>query len=273
MRSVLDHSITAWILVSMIAAPGVSGAQDDLALAVRGEGYLGYSKLEIDGSLIDFDGDGLDGGAAGSVSAIVESFYLQGDVLGDFSHFDNFDPERVAGVGHLGWRDAALGSFGIVGAINHSDENGSSTDEWRTGIEAQAFVRRFTLGLDAGYFDGNASSNANGNELVYLRGRVAFYPLERIRLDLKGGALGVGKKDDPIALLGAGAEFLVLDSLSAFVRWETSFVDDGGTDIDEHSVVGGVRLYWGSEQPSLESYDRERFNESCLGIRTFGRSC
>jgi len=66
---------------------------------------------------------------------------------------------------------------------------------------------------------------------------------------------------------------MIMDFLSTFARWEASLLDDSGIEVDEHSVVAGVRLYWGSSQPSLQSYDREHFNESCLGIRRVGRSC
>lgn len=272
MRFSFEHLLTAWILVAMIVGPGLAGAETRSNLAVRGEGYIGYSRIDIDTGSTDTDADGFEGGGTGSVSVLFDSIYLQADLFGDASEFDSADPDRVGAAGHLGWRDATRGSLGVVGAINHVDAGGSDTDEWRTGVEGQVFFERFTGGLDAGFFDGNASSDANGSELVYLLGNIAFYPNDRTRLNFRGGALGVGK-DDPAAILSAGGEFMIMDFLSAFGRWEASLLDDSGLEVDEHSVVAGVRLYWGSNQPSLKSYDREHFNESCLGIRRVGRSC
>lgn len=272
MRCVFVHLLTAWILFAMIVGSGVAGAEARSNLAVRGEGYIGYSRFDIDTGFADTDADGFEGGGTGSVSALFDSIYLQADVFGDASEFDSLDADRVGAGAHVGWRDATRGALGVVGAINHVDEGGSDTDEWRAGIEGQVFFDRFTAGLDAGFFDGDASSDANGDELVYLLSNLVFYPNDRTRLNFKGGALGVGK-DDPSAILSAGGEILITDFLSTFTRWEASLLDDSGIELDEHSVVAGVRVYWGSRQPSLVSYDREYFNESCVGIRRVGRSC
>jgi len=146
MRCFLVHVLTAWILFAMIIGPGLAGAEARSNLAVRGEGYIGYSRIDIDTGSADTDADGFEGGGTGSVSVLFDSIYLQADLFGDASEFDSADPDRVGAAGHLGWRDATRGSLGVVGAINHVDAGGSDTDEWRAGIEGQVFFDRFTGG-------------------------------------------------------------------------------------------------------------------------------
>ena len=60
------------------------------------------------------------------------------------------------------------------------------------------------------------------------------------------------------------------DPLSAFVRWDSSIVDDSAFEVQRHGEIDGMRLYWGAQQASLRSYDRSHFKQSCAGFMLIG---
>lgn len=240
-------------------------------LAVRADGYLGYSHLESHLGIQDADGDAFQGGGSASASAVFDRLYTQLDVFGDKTDFDvngsdfDFAAKSVGVGGRVGWRDAERGSLGFVGLYDHLELDGSDTDAGRIGLESELFLDRVTLSLDGG--DAQFDDEDSG----YLDGRVAFYPTDRWRLDLGAGAFDL-EEDDQTVVAGAGGEVLLLDVLSAFVRWEASFFDST-IDVEQHSVLVGARLYWGAETPSLVAYDRQHFKRSCGGYRFVARLC
>lgn len=250
----------------LLAFPGVAGA-GAANVAVRADGYLGYSNLDIENA----DGDALQGGGTASASAVFDWLYTQLDVFGDKTDFDvrnsgfDFAAKSVGVGGRVGWRDAERGSLGVVGLYDHLDLDGTDEDFGRIGLEGELFLDRVTLALNGG--DLQSEDESSG----YLDGRVAFYPTERIKLDVGAGAFDL-EEDDQTVVAGASAELLLLDVLSAFARWEASFLDSG-IDVEQHGIVVGARLYWGAETPSLVAYDRRHFKRSCGGYLLLARLC
>ncbi len=255
MRRLLSILMTSCLLV----LPGTTASAEP-RFALRGEGYVGYTNLEV----VNSEEDAFQGGGTGSASAVFDSLYLQADVFGDVTDFDGAKSELVGAGGHLGWRDAERGSFGAAGTYNRQDLG--DTDLWRAGLEGEIFIDRLSLAAMAGY------AEAEDDGAIYLDFGAMFYPTDRVRLDVRGGAYEI-EDDDPIGTAGAGGEFLFSSFAAGFVRWEASFFDSGFLEIDQHSIVAGLRLYWGADEPSLVAYDRAHFKKACGGLVLLGRYC
>lgn len=254
--------------IACVAATGSTRAIAEPTLAARAEGYVGYVNLsaEIFGQQVEEHA--FQGGGSGSLSLAISEFYIQGDVFGDATEFDDLESEIIGGGGHLGWRDAALGAAGAVGTFNQQyPDPGASTDQWRSGFEGELFLERVSLAANVGYAESETSDNNSSS--VYVDGALAYYPVERVRLHAMGGAFAV-EEDEPVGIVGASAEFLALDPLGLFVRWEAAIIDDDAFEVQQHSLVVGARLYWGSSGPSLVAYDRAHFKPSCFGYQLGG---
>jgi hypothetical protein len=77
------RSTAALFLTACLALVPIATASAEPDLALRVEGYLGYSNLDV--GFVDLDA--FQGGGTGSVSVVFEQFYLQGDLFGDvFRH-------------------------------------------------------------------------------------------------------------------------------------------------------------------------------------------
>lgn len=264
MRGAMVRLMSACLLAYPTVAWG-----DAPTLAVRADGYLGYGNLELG----NVDSDAFQGGGSASASAVFDQLYLQLDVFGDRADFEFDNPgsnvelaaKSVGAGGRIGWRNAELGSLGIVGTYDYLKLESSENDIGRIGLEGEIFLGPVTLGLNGGDVEIEDSSSG------YLDGSVAFYPTDRLRFNVSAGALALEENDQTV-VAGAGGEVLILDVLSAFVRWEGAFTDSF-IDVDQHSVVFGARVYWGAETPSLVAYDRQHFKRSCAGFLLVGRIC
>ena len=248
------------VATSAVVSAGFAAAESP-RIAVRGEGYLGYSSLDVFERI-----DAFQGGGAGSVSLVLDRLYVQGDVFGDAMDFEGDIDVKTVGPGlHLGWRDAERGGLGLVGTYNHLDTGVGNVDAYRMGAEGELFFDRVSLGLDGGY------SEVDGEGLAYANALVSVYPVDRLRLNLRGGAWGFDQ-GSPSVNLGAGAEFLANDYLAPFVRWE-ALVPDDFAQLRQQSLVAGLTVYWGGDSPSLRAYDRTHFKPSCAGLLLVGRTC
>lgn len=250
--------VSTFMTICLVALPTQRGSAEP-RVALRGEGYLGYSTLELE----SLEEDAFQGGGAGSASVVLDRWYLQGDVFGDYMDFDLADSEIVGVGGHAGWRDAERGSAGWVGTYNYQDTG--DLDLWRTGFEGELFLDRVTVMANAGYSEGD------GEGAAYLDAGLSFYPIDRARIQAHAGGYAL-EEDDRFVLVGAGGELLVANPVAAFVRWD-AMIFDGPFDLDQHSIVAGMRLYWGAEEATLRSYDRSHFKDTCLGILLAGRFC
>ena len=103
-------------------------------LAVRAEGYIGYTNLEVE----HLEEDAFQGGGTGSASAVFDPLYLQADVFGNVMEFDRDSTESVGAGVHLGWRDPERGSAGLVGVYTDLSES----DTGRGGLEGELFFPR-----------------------------------------------------------------------------------------------------------------------------------
>jgi len=252
---------------------GVASAEP--VVAVRGEGYLGYSEID----LFNVDIEGFQGGGVGSASLVLDGLYLQGDVFGDSEKLDvesssaDYDADDFGAALRGGWRDAEKGSLGVVGTFNRVElrlsDSGLSVDSdydiWRAGAESELFLDRVTFALNAGFLQVDEDSTG------MVDAGVSYYPIDRVKLNLRGGVVDI-EEDDPTGLVGASGEWLFVDPLSAFLRWQSAILDEGD-GIERHSIVVGVRLYWGAEDASLLRYDRAHFKESCADFSLASRAC
>lgn len=243
-----------------LALSSLAARAADPLLAIRAEGYLGYSRIEA------FDEfDGFQGGGTGSLSLVLDEFYVQGDVFGDRADYEGDLQVETVGPGlHLGWRDAQRGSAGVVATYDHLEGQAGSVEAYRTGFEGELYLDRLTLGLNGGYLGVEDSGSG------YLDALVAFYPIERLRLNVRGGALGI--ESSPVVAFGLGGDYLVADFLAPFVRWESLVANSFG-GVLQQSVVAGLSVYWGGSSPSLRNYDRTHFKSSCAGVMLVGRIC
>ena len=246
------------ILCLVLLPIAATSAEPDAA--VRVEGYIGYSQVDV----LSLDDDGLQGGGTGSASVVFDKLYLQTDIFGDVTDYDILNTDNIGGSGHVGWRDAEHGSFGVVGTYNRvGHEIDDGIDLWRTGFEGEAFLDRITFSTNAGYMQIDDDSTG------YVDAGIAFYPIDRARIDLNGGVVDI-EEHDPIGFVTASGEFMVADPVAAFARWEAEFINTSDGDYESHSIVVGMRLYWGADQPSLLAYDRAHFKRSCMGYRLIG---
>jgi len=253
---------SALVAVLLIAFP-IAEARSEPALALRGEGYVGFSRLHVESSLAEGSEEVFQGGGAGSASATFGALYVQGDVFGDVTDYDPGGLETLGGAVGLGWREASSGSLGLVGTYSRQDED---IDHWRAGVEGELYLDRLTLaatGVYAEIYDGDGTG--------HVEGALAVYPTDRARLRVRGGVLSL-EEDDPVGLVGASGEVLVAEPLGLFARWEGAFLESS-LDIAQNSLVFGARLYQGADEPSLLVYDREHFKDSCDGFLFLGRGC
>ncbi len=256
MRFHVSLMLTTCLVLSSLVS---TAAEPDLAIRV--EGYLGYSELDFINSV-----DAFQGGGSGSAALIMDRFYVQGDVFGDVMDFDGNTEAKNVGPGlHLGWRDPERGSAGVVGSYNSLDLGSGNFDVVRAGLEGEVYLDRLTIGLNGGYFD------LDGSDFVYLDGLLAFYPMERARLNFRIGAFGI-EGSDPLINLGVGGEVLVTEALAPFMRWEAAVPDTFG-EVLQHSIVVGLTFYWGGDAPSLQAYDRSYFKQSCGAVLLVARFC
>ena len=264
MRSIFSASLT--LMLALLPAATISA---EPSVALRAEGYVGYSNLQIDfpGFFRSVDEDAFQGGGTGSASVVFDKLYLQADVFGDVTDYNRLEADTVGGGLHLGWRDAERGSAGLAGAYNQQDVEDLGIDIGRGGFEGEIFIDRLTLSANVGY------ASIEDDDTGYFDAGVAFYPTERARLQFGGGVFDLDA-DDPLGTVGANAEYLVATPLAAFTRWEASFVESSGVEVDQHSIVVGLRLYWGAHEPSLLAYDRSHFKRTCSGVLLIaGRVC
>ena len=248
--------LTACLLLSPVATSAV-----EPGVAIRAEGYLGYSSIDLINRV-----DAFQGGGSGSVSLTVDRLYVQGDVFGDVMDFEENVEARNVGSGlHLGWRDPERGNAGVVGAYNSLKVAGTTFDVIRAGFEAAAYLDQLTIGLTGGYLD------LDGADFVYLDALFAFYPTERARLNLGVGATGI-EGGSPLIDLAVGGELLLTEALAPFLRWEGT-LPKTFADVLQHSIVAGLTFYWGGDTNSLQGYDRNYFNSGCRGTLIGGRLC
>lgn len=259
MRTTLGIVIPLMLVVGTRAADATTPDA-----AVRVEGYVGYSQLDLGG----LDDEGFQGGGVGSVSAAIDRLHLQADVFGDSTDYDDFGAEDVGASGHVGWRDAERGGLGLVGNYNRFGEDVSDgVNVGRAGVEGEAFLDRIALTANAGYLQIDDDSTG------YADLGITFHPIDRARIGLDGGLVDI-EESNPIGFVVTDAELLFADVVSAFARWEAEFSSSSGGDFESHSIVFGARVYWGAEKPSLLTYDRTHFKRSCMGYRLIGaRMC
>lgn len=259
-------------IASILVAWGSGAAAAEPSFALRGEGYVGYSNIHAELPFAEDELDSFAGGGAGSAALVLGPLYLQAEIAGEATNYDQPESETVGGGGRVGLRDTARGAIGFVGSYNEQElEDTAEFDVWRAGLESELFLDRVTLAANLGYSE--LSAGGLDEDSLYIDAGVSFYPTDRIRLHAMGGAYGVEEGDEAIGLVGADAELLALDVLSLFARWEAGILDDV-IEIQQHSLTFGVRVYWGAEEPSLLAYDRGLLKNACVGLQfAFARFC
>ena len=169
--------------------------------------------------------------AAGSVTMPLSSqFGLQLDAVGGTvgsNHLDGYG-------GHLFWRDADVGLFGLTGS---RAEYRSNVLE-RTGVEAEYYLKKFTV---AGAHGRQTGDVAHSN---YHRLQLTYYPIEELAITL-GGSRDIHR-----------------DRLNLDLEYQTRFNglalfanSSRGENGYDHTLAG-FRYYFG-ESKSLQKRHRE----------------
>lgn len=256
------HRLRFFFVALLITSVFATTARtEEVSWAVRGEGYLGYSRVDL-----LREAEGLTGGGAASAALRLGELYLQGDVFGDVLDYDDVGDVSNVGPGlHFGWRDAERGSAGVVATYNRLDLGAGERDGYRAGVETELYFDRATLGLNGGYL------GLGDDGGLYLELLGLFYPTERVRLQARAGAQDVDVEVSFVHF-GAGAEFLLTDHVAPFVRFESAVQRDFDR-LFQTTAVAGLTVYWGGDTPSLQAYDRQYFKPSCAGIQRLGRYC
>lgn len=241
-----------------------SGGSSDLALGLRADGYIGVATIDINGV---FEDETFEGGGTGSVAAVLGSIYGQLDIFGDARDFDGADTSTVGFGARVGWRDPERGSAGLAGTYTALEIVNTDFDVGRIGVEGEIFLEVVTVGAEMGYV--NVDSGGFDSDIFYFDTALDFYASDDFKLQAGVGVVD-GKNEDAAAQLHAGMEYYLGGApVSLFTRWEASLSDD----VDQHSFIVGARIYWGADGPSLKTYDRSYFKDSCAGFQLIGRIC
>ena len=131
-------------------------------------------------------------------------------------------------------------------------------------VPVEAYLGPVTLGLEAGYSDLLAAE-------AYVLGSGRVYVTDDASLELRVGALAPDDTD-PLIVVSAAGELLLLPEIALFSRVESANADD--VDFEETSVVFGAKIYFSGESgATLKGYDRGFFQRSCLGMNFLLRTC
>jgi len=260
----------------LIASPALAAGQR-VEWSGRGELAATYLNLDDAGKGVIQDDEASDfwtlkGG--GALDVAWKTLNLQADFLAEGklderSANDTYE-HSVGGGLHVGWRDperGSAGAFGSVGEVETHERGASDPDTvvWAVGLEGQAFLDRFTLAAQAGYFD--RESVASGGDVNALKnagfGRLVgrYFPADDLRLETEL-SYAQGKMDpdeDDVWILGwgLGLEYrLGRSPLSGFVGYTGAryYQKDDWDALYEHRIGFGLRFYFG--QPSLLANDR-----------------
>ena len=197
-------------------------------------------------------------GGAASFSLPFEQFYIQGDLLIDYSDFTGGNLTSLGAGGHLGWRDASVGNLGLALAYNNIDATGAqSIDIVRVGGEGEIFLLGdLTVGAKFGYFD----VSQGGGDAYYggAHARAYFAPDTKLELGLVYTDISPGPSST--VFQAHGEHRLSGLPISLFARGEYFTT----TSVDIASLIGGVRIYFGEYgDKSIMQYDRENFQDAC----------
>jgi hypothetical protein len=206
------------------------GAQAGGAPAVSGPS----AKFSIEGGEYDDEGSLL---ALGSYTLPVgQAIGVQFDgALG------SIDDEVMGGGGvHVFTRDPSIYLLGAYASYHTWD----SIDIWRTAVEAELYLGRFSLGGLAGYESVDVPSVSNGllvlntdDDHFFAHADLAYYPVDNLKVT--GGYRYLNET----SLGSASAEYLIQNDaapVSLFAR-----CDFGDTDYNR--ITGGLKVYLGAD--------------------------
>ena len=212
--TLLALAIGSLAMLAQAAEPAVSALNGKVS--VQGGDVNGTNARSIDGVLS---------------APLGQSFGAQLDLSS--GHFLN-DSYRGYG-GHLFWRDPSVGLVGVTSA--HQRLGNVSTR--RNGLEGEAYVGRFTLGMRAGQ---QTSESKTGG---FVGAGMRWYPSDNL-------AVNLGMDDAPgLRTVGAGLEWqptsFGLPGLSVFLRGNAA-------NNDNHSATVGVRYYFGAPKSLMQRH-------------------
>lgn len=217
----------------------------------------------------------------------IGNFAIQADIAGSAHFRDYSDFSSVGGIGHLGWRDEAIGMLGIVGSYNtgtYDDRNRyydafvdleSSSKSFSVGVEGEWFLSDITIGAKGFYSSVETTTTAVFRNLRYPSYRfrsergsgyayARYYIDDNFKVEIGGGATPSTGVD--LYSVHAATEFKFPDlPLSLFARWDGAFLDYdrgiSGTTSDIQGVMAGFRLYFFGLGDTIKHYDRSYFAE------------
>lgn len=190
---------------------------------------------KVGGGYADLDSDDAYFGTASVTLPLGHRFGASIDGLGG-----NYSADSLWGAGgSIFWRNPDKGLLGIVG----NNVQVGSINGYRSGVAGELYLDKFSVLADAGYLDADTIKAGAYGEL-----QLRWYPIDNL-------ALGVGSAYANSIVAGlVNMEYMpapqALPGLALFA--------DGGWGKDGyHSVMAGIRYYFGGTGKTLKQKHRE----------------
>ncbi|MEO1159129.1 MAG: hypothetical protein AAFW74_01580 [Pseudomonadota bacterium] len=243
--------------------------------AFRIEGGAGYTGITFrpEGG----PGETFDGGIANTTMSAafrMGRFFTQLDGTFGFSKEEEFVKQGVFGI-LLGWRDPEQGMLAVH--VSATGDSGAGTifqieDFWRIGGVGELFLGRFSIGAAGGIVEA-VDTPGFDTDIHYAKGVARYYINDNLKLEGHGGIVHASLRepffsDSVDTFYGRFlAEYKPdASNIGYFVRWDgvIDLGDIDGETIESHTVMAGVRLYFGEPAgTSIKTYDRAHFADSC----------
>lgn len=216
---------------------------------------------------------------------VASGMSIQFDVVGEKTNnnggFDNFDNSLIGAV-HLSRRSDS-GLIGLFGGAGYGTAEDKRTNAWFIGVEGQSYFGNWTVQGQAGYFD--ADNHAYSfYQAGFVRGLARYFLGANSSIQFEASILG-GSQDNVSATVqtgvaaGWGVRFdqqlamMPGTATSLFLAYRGGTfqaLDDSGDNgiFTDHTLMGGLRLGFGSAGTDLRTNDRRGVN---LDLPDFGR--
>ncbi len=225
-----------------------------------GRRISGYGEIYAGGVWVRYDGDDEDYWAAGGAGQLnipfADSWNAQGGLNLDAIGRDGDSLYGGGGALHLFWRDPAsfaLGGFAEIKGYGFSGEGpDDDTWDWKLGPEAQLYLDRVTLYGQAYYGRFEVDFAPVTIEQMGVRGVARYFATDNLRFDAEAGfhriRIDEADQEADTVSLALQAMYRFTDTpVSVFGRYQFDSADFGGTDVDFHKAVVGLRFSFGSD--------------------------
>jgi hypothetical protein len=253
MKMERKHACPEWhgqiIVILLVIAIGIIKIQCAWADPSESKPAVSAINAKVSGGYADFDSKSAGFGSASVTLPLTHSIGFSIDGLGG-----KYDSDSLWGVGgNLFWRNPDKGLIGIIG----SKVQAGAASVSRGGATGELYLDRFSLFTDIGYQAGDIKQDG-----VFSDIGLRWYAVDN--LALSAGCAYSG---------GVTAGVIGMEYMPAFkvVPGIALFVNGSWGQGDYHSVVAGVKYYFGKENKTLKARHREDDPEnSALNGLVFG---